>query len=234
MQAPSAEALLTTWERGRQLHPVDRALLLRALAAPKSEPGGLADEPLGRRNAALLRLRMATFGGRLRARLECPACDEGLECELEGAALLASPAGETEQVEVGGFAFRPPTSRDLAALLNDPPADKPWMRLLHECRVGDTAATDAELEAILDRVEDALERADPWAELTLEFRCEACEHTWKEPFDIGGYMWDEVEAYAARLFDEIHILAQAYGWNESVILALSESRRAAYLERVNP
>jgi hypothetical protein len=36
------------------------------------------------------------------------------------------------------------------------------------------------------------------------------------------------------LFDDIHLLAQAYGWSEGEILALSPARRSAYLARVAP
>jgi hypothetical protein len=34
------------------------------------------------------------------------------------------------------------------------------------------------------------------------------------------------------LLTEVHRLAQAYGWREAEILALSEARRHAYLELV--
>ena len=37
---------------------------------------------------------------------------------------------------------------------------------------------------------------------------------------------------AVQLLDEVHQLATAYGWTEAEILALSDTRRAAYLDRV--
>ena len=42
----------------------------------------------------------------------------------------------------------------------------------------------------------------------------------------------ELEAQAKRLLRSVHVLASAYGWSESEILALSEARRDAYVELV--
>jgi len=228
----SAKTLLVAWERGRTRHPIDRALLLRALAAPDAEPDALADEPLGLRNAALLRLRLATFGSSLRAYLDCPGCGARLEFELDATTLLATPAGGAAPVEVKGLAFRPPTSRDLAAILDEELPERAALRLLRRCLIDTNERTDdAVLEPLLDRVEAALEQADPWADVTLDFRCETCGHAWAAPFDITGFLWEEIDAYAGRLLDEVHLLARAHGWSEGAILGLSESRRAAYLKR---
>jgi hypothetical protein len=233
MRRPSAQALLVAWERGRSRHPIDRALLLRALAAPEAEPDGLADEPLGRRNAALLRLRLDTFGSALGAYLDCPRCGARLEIELDASALLATPSGSAKPVDVAGMVFRPPTSRDLAAILGEDVRRRAALRLLRLCLVeSDEATDDAVLEPILERVEAALEQADPWADFRLDLGCEACGHSWAAPFDIAGFLWEEIDAYAGRLLDEVHLLARAYGWDEAAILGLPESRRAAYIERV--
>ena len=49
---------------------------------------------------------------------------------------------------------------------------------------------------------------------------------------MPAFLWDEVDVRARRLLDEVHALAGAYGWSEQRILALSEARRRAYLDRV--
>ncbi len=51
-------------------------------------------------------------------------------------------------------------------------------------------------------------------------------------FDIASYLWNGIEQRARRLLDDIHALAQAYGWSETDILALDETRRATYVARV--
>jgi hypothetical protein len=233
MHPPSVEALLAVWERGRHCHPVDRAVLLHSLAAPEAEPDSLPDEPVGRRNAALLQLRVATFGNRLRGLVDCPQCGTRLECELDAATLLGLPPGNHRMVQVDGLVFRQPTTRDLAAIVA---ADRPAvgaLRLLQHCVVplGEHLG-DSLLEGLRDRVEAALEQADPWANLAFDLRCDVCGQAWSSSFDIAGFLWEEVEAYAERVLDDVHRLARAYGWSEDAILALSDARRDAYLERV--
>jgi hypothetical protein len=47
-----------------------------------------------------------------------------------------------------------------------------------------------------------------------------------------SYLWAEVHSWALRTLHEVNVLASAYGWRESDILALSQWRRQAYLEMV--
>src|SRR5690606_26784464 len=105
--------LLSLWEQGSTRHPLDRALLLFAQAAPELPAEHLADRPLGECHAALMRLRWRSFGSRMLLWLDCPACGERMEFELLPEQL---PAMQTppESVEVAGQRYRCPTSRDLA------------------------------------------------------------------------------------------------------------------------
>jgi hypothetical protein len=50
-----------------------------------------------------------------------------------------------------------------------------------------------------------------------------------DPVDL---VWREFAALARRLEDEVHVLASAYGWTESEILALPDSRRRRYVDRI--
>jgi hypothetical protein len=232
MRPPPAQTLLTAWERGRSRHPIDRAVLLYALAEPEAEPDVLPDAPLGTRNAALLRLRLATFGQRMRAYVDCAGCGSRLEIELDGRTLLASHRDARTPVVVRGISFRAPTSRDLASILDQTSAETAALRLLRLCaEEGGEPRPDAELTSILDAVETALEQADPLADVGLELRCHACGHAWLASLDIASFLWEEIDAYASRVLDEVHVLATAYGWSENAILSLSDSRRAAYIER---
>lgn len=49
-------------------------------------------------------------------------------------------------------------------------------------------------------------------------------------FDIGAYLWEEVDAWADRTLRDVHLLAASYGWSERDILDLSPARRGRYLE----
>ena len=93
MTRMDAHSLLACWEHGRRRHPLDRALLLFAAAAPHVDPETLADRPLGERNAALLRLRQSLFGDALKSCVDCPECGEQLEFTLSASSLLAAGAG---------------------------------------------------------------------------------------------------------------------------------------------
>ena len=78
----------------------------------------------------------------------------------------------------------------------------------------------------------ALDDADPCLDLALDLVCPGCDHAWSAAFDVGGFLWEEIDVRARRLLDEVHALARSYSWSERQILELSETRRRAYLERV--
>jgi hypothetical protein len=226
-----AEALLVCWERGKRRHPLDRALLLHAVAAPGEDPDALADRPLGERNAALLRLRQRLFGDELKSSVDCPECGERLEFALSAAALLAPfDARGTDAAEICMAGLRLPTTRDLASIAAEPDEANAARRLLERLRVGSESDTGGDLDH--DRLLQALDEADPCMDLAIDLMCPACAHKWSAAFDAPGFLWEEIEACARRLLDEVHVLACSYGWDEAEILALSDVRRRAYLDRV--
>src|ERR1700745_1583586 len=90
MKPLSNRDFLDLWEQGSSMHPLDRALLALGVALPETQPGTLADWPLGRRNRALVELRCACFGSRLQAWTACTRCAEKMEFELDGEALARS------------------------------------------------------------------------------------------------------------------------------------------------
>jgi hypothetical protein len=57
-----------------------------------------------------------------------------------------------------------------------------------------------------------------------------CTYSWHAAFDIATYLATEVHTWASRQLREVHDLARAYGWSEAEILAMSPTRRRAYLE----
>ena len=232
MRAFSAADCLDLWERGSRLHPLDRGLLALAVALPGATPGALADWPLGRRNRALAELRCACFGARMMAWTACPACGEKLEFEMDGRTLAAErePLAPSP-VEIGGRRYRPPTTRDLAGLAREKQPEHAAARLLDVCRVDgepDGMLSDEDLDEIGDR----LAMADPMAETRLALQCAVCRHEWIESLDWIEFLWTEIEARARRALFEIHSLAAAYGWTQEQILALSDTRRAWYVEMV--
>jgi len=223
-----AQALIVCWELGRRRHPLDRALLLHAAAEPDADCEALADRPLGERNAALLRLRSELFGDALQASVDCPACCERLEFTVSARSLLpCAAATRSAPVEHGGRRVRMPTTRDLAAVANEPDEPSAQRKLLE--RLLETGSLDG---CSSDDLAAALDAADPCLDVSLDLSCPACAHAWATPLDLPGFLWEEIEVRVRRLLDEVHTLAHAYHWNEEEILALSGVRRSAYLQRV--
>lgn len=227
------QSLINCWEHGRRRHPLDRALLMFAAAEPGAQPDALADRSLGERNAALLKLRRALFGDELKSCIDCPQCREKLEFTLSANALLArEPTNLVDGgfLSIHGLRLRLPTTRDLvyaAGNADDGGAARRLMQRL--CVSGNPDVLTAELEEQLAR---ALDEADPCMDFGIDLTCPACAHCWNAAFDVPAFLWEEIEARARRLLDEVHAIARSYGWSERQILELGDARRQAYLERV--
>lgn len=224
----TAEEVLTAWERGRALTPAARALALAALGTGEAEDA-LAGVPVGDLDARLLDARERTFGAWVEAVASCPECGADLELRFRVADVRAEPPGDGAlSVTTGGRAlrFRLPRAGDLVRLGG---AD-PRRALLDLCLIDGPAALG---EDDVRAVADAMALADPQADVRLAVTCDACAHAFEAPFDIGGYLWSEIEARALRLLGDIHALARAYGWSEREVLVLSDARRGFYLEAVS-
>jgi hypothetical protein len=189
------------------------------------------DWPLGRRNHALLDLHASWFGPELHGWTSCPACGEKVEFELDARELASVADGSPAEdiVTIGGQAFRLPTTRDLASVIA---AGDAVAALLERCRIGGKDDPEGSGD-LMDAIGERLAAADPLAETRLALGCPSCEHAWDAGFDAGRFLWAEVEAFARRVLWDVHALASAYGWSESVTLALSPARRAMYLQLVH-
>jgi hypothetical protein len=241
MRAPTACELLDLWERGRAGGPVERGLALLAAACPDASPDALADFTVGARDAALVALREATFGPHMTGLIHCPHCGERIEAAFATYDLRAEPPAQPAApltLNHGGYelTLRQLTSRDLAAAQHGD-ADTRRRSLIACCVVAASHAghpTPAgELPADVAYAAAArLAEADPGADLNLAIACPACAHHWHAVFDIVAFFWSEIEAWAARVLREVHVLASAYGWSERDILSLSAARRRHYLDMV--
>jgi hypothetical protein len=233
MHTLSDSKLLNLWENGSRRHPLDRALLILNAAFPEMSYEDLADRPLGWRNRTLAQFRTRCFGLDLHGWASCIQCAERLEFAIDGRVLAGAESdGETvAQVVVNGVPFRLPTSRDLAAAMQETDPRVASVRLLQNCCEQEVASRIWSEEEI-DQIGEAMAEADPLAEIRLTLRCPQCAREWDECLDLPAFVWTEIDAHVRRLFLQIHSLASAYGWSEAEILSLSESRRALYLEMV--
>ena len=238
MRGLQAAEIVELWERMLAGSPPARALTLFVRASGDDEDTA-ARAPVGRRDAALVQLRRATFGDVAPCFVQCPRCAAELEFDVDLATLeLPMPAheGHTHRIVHGPWSveFRLPCTADLLALdVRD--RESAVLALLGACVVraelaGDAIAPDKLAPDVADAVAAEIARLDPHAEITFALRCEDCGHEWSAPFDIVAYLWREIEVEARRLLAEVDALARVYGWSESAILALSRTRRRSYLE----
>jgi hypothetical protein len=242
MHALLSNELLEVWEQGASRSAAERALLLLAAAYTELTPEQVAQLSIGQRDRFLLALREQTFGSKLDSTATCPSCAVHMEFRVNAADICSTPLKEPDGVLEATHAdysvqFRLPNSLDLARL--DPAADPETNRqhLLQSCviaaRCGHKEVATAELPAEVGAaIAQRMAVADPEADVQLALACPHCQHTWQTSFDIVSYFWSEIHAWAGRLLREVHLLASAYGWRETEVLALSPWRRQSYLELI--
>jgi len=221
--------------------PSRRALTLAMLTSDHEPYDALAAESIGRRDRRLLTLREYVFGSTIVAQASCPECKSPAELEFNVAEIRTSCSeGENDSWTISHgrseVRFRLPNSLDLDVL--DPHEDEESgiRRLVKRCVLSadgpDPLPTEDLPGEIINRISDRMTEIDPQADIRLSLLCPECAYQWAVPFDIATFLWEELNAWAIRLFSEVHTLASAYGWSESEILSMTTSRRNIYLEMV--
>ena len=242
MQPLSVPELLTIWERGFAALPYERALAILTVAFAESSPTALARLSIGRRDANLLQLREWAFGKELAILTACPSCHETLELTIPVAALRASMdwTGDSASELESSFTlreyevrYRSPNTEDVASCAGlDLAASS--RKLLARCVThaqceGKSVMAEELPEDVAQKVVEQMSAIDPQADTRLDLACPECNKRWNEVFDIVSFFWTEIDAWARRTLQDVNILARAYGWRESEILALSPMRRQIYL-----
>jgi hypothetical protein len=234
----SAPQLLNVWERWLAAPPYVQALAILSAASPDTTLEDLARWCVGRRDAALLRLREWAFGPDMSILARCPRCDLRLEMTLPVASLrIPIPTSENPEFTLMWDEYvlrcRTPNSEDLAACRETDSSQ--WRRIiLGRCTLEsrcqfDSIAVDLLPASAIEAAIARMSEVDPQAQTTIALTCPECAHRWDEVFDITTFFWAEIDAWARRLLREIHVLASTYGWTESEILPLSPARRQIYL-----
>jgi len=240
MQAPSADAMLQAWERGQGQGLIGRGLTLLALACPERLADELYAFSIGARDRELLGLRAAVFGRPMRGLVECPECGERLETDFDATVLAAAPPAVCLPLRITADGYtvqvRLPDSRDLIACDAAAPAD-PAAFLMRRCIVaaeheGEPVAPEQVPDRLAEPIGAEIVAADPQSEMQFAIACAACGHRWSAPFEIVAFLWAELDAWAERLVQEIHLLARSYGWSEHDIIALGPLRRDRYLRLI--
>jgi len=248
VQPLSASELLCVWERGRSASPVEQAIFLLESACPGATRESIAELSIGQRDACLLELRQILFGRELRGLTDCPGCGDRLEMTILISDIRVPPDAESGTrltIQRSGYELgvRLPNSADLLALPTGESLQAMGDMLFARCVIS-VAGPEHRLEdmqsverlaanvpvEVVEAAIEAMGEADRQADVKLDLTCPICGIKWKTTFDIVSYLWSELREQAMRLMREVHLLASAYGWGESEILALSSWRRQFYIE----
>jgi hypothetical protein len=216
-------------------------LLLLAAANPDRSYEALARLSLGQRDTQLVMLREWLFGPQLISVATCPNCGERLQLTLSSRDLYAVAYEEAESIALTvadyDVRYRLPDSTDLLALAQAETVLAGRSMLLQRCLQSVTYAGQAQpIELMPDPVIEALvahmAQADPHADVQLDLNCPTCQHHWLAAFDAVAFFWKDIDDWARRILNDIHVIASAYGWSEAAILALSPARRQMYLDLI--
>jgi hypothetical protein len=234
------DALLSAWERGDRQTWSARGLTLLLWGYPDLAGPDAAAIPLAERDRLLLELRRLTFGDTLTAFAVCRACGERLEFELPYAAAVAAleagiHAAGTVTVEDWSLTLRLADTADIDDAAADPDIDRARTILLERC-VTAAGAIGAAVpyrdlpEPVRAVAENKLAALHEAVELSVTLACPGCATPQQVLVDVSSHLWAETRHAARRLLAEVHELAHAHGWSEAAILAMSATRRRAYLE----
>jgi hypothetical protein len=236
-RAPPAAELLDAWELGRTDASARSGVLL-SVTCRYGSTGELAGLSVGARNRLLLQARAELFGSSCDVVAECGSCGAELEARLPVVDLVsaAAPADDTERtLRWAGYnvRYRLPTPRDLVGLPVTPAdaASTLLGRCVLDAHIDGREVPWTELPAVLaQRLDAAIAEADPDAVLEVVLVCPECSDRQGFLLDPVAFLWAELDTWAGRMLHEVHQLATAYGWDEAAVLALSPTRRQAYLQ----
>lgn len=246
MRPPTALELLTVWENSIDQTLLQKTLNLLSIACPEIDIDSVAELSIGERDARLLLLREWLFGPQLINMADCPECSMRIEWDTVIKDIRLQPIQQqnTEKefsLEVDEFSirFRLPNSFDISTVFANgaeqpsTPAKLLTLCLLETQCNGEVCEVHELPDRVLQALNHRMEEVDPQADIRMNLSCPHCSHQWEVQFDIESYFWTEINRWAERILQDVHILARNYGWAEHDILNLSPVRRQAYLSMVN-
>lgn len=221
-------ALLDLWEHALPLAWPAREALFAARA------GGSDAPTAGAQRLQVLALHRCVSGDALPLRCNCPGCGQDLGFEVDLGALVAAlpppPGPQQHTLAVNGrtWRFRLPAPADVAAA-DTPDVEDFVARLLALCVEDDDGGMPLPPQ-LLPALAERMEALDPAAALSFAVDCPACARHWDAAFDPARSLWAFVQSRAEQTLLDVDALARRYGWNEAEVLALSPTRRRAYLQ----
>ncbi len=234
VREPAGEDELFVVETVLPSVPAALALIRSVVHGDAGAPVDWEDLPVTDLQALMLTLRQAWLGDTVWADSGCPVptCGERIDVSFGIGDYLAhhrprTPRGVTPSTDMKWFElagepvrFRVPTVGDLLDVTTFAQgAESLTERCVHPA--GLTAA-------LARRVDRALSALAPSLDDLIGGSCPACRRDLTLRFEPLSYVLAELRLAFADVVPETHALASAYGWSESVILALPRRRRQRY------
>lgn len=245
MRTITSVELLTVWEQNWDKSVLQRALNLLSVASPELDQNAIAKLSIGERNARLLEVRELMFGTCLKNMTDCPKCSEIIEWETNMREICAQLAQRHDtsgeyNLDVDGYCiqFRLPNSSDISAVIINETETADPKKLLAKCILdmeynGNRCDIDDLPDEVIQALNRRMEEENPQADIRVVLNCPQCSHQWEAYFDIASYLWTEINWWAERTLQDVHILAKVYGWSEHDILSMSPVRRQFYIDMIN-
>ncbi|MCB9778553.1 MAG: hypothetical protein H6742_08335 [Alphaproteobacteria bacterium] len=159
--------------------------------------------------------------------------------------ILLPPKSDAFLMDLLAFPMRDTADRDArllqltASTLPTPTAPtQEWALRVRDWLFGPTVELTLACPECNEEADLSFESDDVWpvvAELgddellELGLTCPDCAAEHQPPVDFATVLWDELRAWEADRFREVHLLATAYGWTQADVLGLSQRQRDAYL-----
>ncbi len=241
--------LLRAWESAQVTTPVARGAVIVAESGLAEGLDAALDLPTDELARVVAQLHALEFGPRADGVLDCGCCGAELDVSVPmdlvsdttRPSLGASqrPARIVQLSSGRTAAVRVPTTRDLVAV---GASDDAVAELLARCVTPTTGPSSigteppSQLEALdeADRaaVDEVLSEVAGAAAIVVRTRCPECATVVSAPVDPTSFLWERVRVAAPALLADVAELAMAFGWREPDILAMSPTRRRAYLALV--
>lgn len=194
------------------------------------------DMPLGIRDKRLLSIRAAAFGPDFTGTVACERCGERIEFNVNIRDFFSLPGTDTVfHVFYGDmrYSFRPLSTRNLMVFsVSGPDAD--LADLIEILSLDDDAVKEQVRHhpGIIQRVNTALEKHQGISDIVLTSVCPECQGPVDAIFDIVHVLDADITDAAGLFLEEIHQLANAYGWTEDEISSVPQTRRNWYVKRI--
>jgi len=189
-----------------------------------------ADLPIGDVDLLVVWDRRERRGDTMVAEGRCGRCLEPVDVRFSLAAYAAHhrprPSRRAEEIGEGWFRlrggdaeFRVPTAGDVLAAATS--AD-PRSELLERCVRGAAAPATAR------SIEAAMARLAPTLRAAVAGTCPECGAAFELEVDARELCMAELRRDAITVYDDVNLIATAYGWSQDDILALPSARRRRY------